>query len=155
MRLLRTEDRLDLVELNESFADLLRQRFQSDPAFHFAAGQARVHVCGIESFKSDVNYDYIVSGLPFNNFSPAFVEQVLDALFELLAPGGILSYFEYMYVRPLRRFVSRSTERTRLKELDGVLGTFLAQHAISRDSVFLNMPPAWVQHLRKDRSGAV
>ena len=33
LRLLRTEDRLDLVELNESFADLLRQRFQSDPAF--------------------------------------------------------------------------------------------------------------------------
>jgi phospholipid N-methyltransferase len=150
LRLLRADDRLDLVEVNESFADLLRQRFQSDPAFRCAAGQAQVHVCGIESFESDVDYDYIVSGLPFNNFSPAFVEQVLEALIDLLAPGGILSYFEYMYVRPLRRLVSRSAERARLTELDGVLSTFLARHSIRRDSVFLNMPPAWVQHLRKD-----
>ena len=155
LRLLRPDDRLELVELNESFADLLRQRFQCDPAFQGAAGQARVHVCGIESFKSDVNYDYIVSGLPLNNFSPAFVEQVLDALFELLAPGGILSYFEYMYVRPLRRLVSQQSERARLTALDGVLSAFLARYAISRDSVFLNMPPAWVQHLRKEQSGAM
>jgi len=150
LRLLRPEDRFDLVEVNESFADLLRQRFQSDPAFHCAAGQAQVHVCGIESFKSDVDYDYIVSGLPFNNFSPAFVEQVMEALIGLLAAGGILSYFEYMYVRPVRLRVGRPTERTRLKELDGVLNSFLGRYAIRRDSVFLNMPPAWVQHLRKD-----
>jgi phospholipid N-methyltransferase len=152
LRLLKAGDRLDLVELNESFADLLRQRFESDPVFKPAAGQARVHVCGIEAFESDVRYDFIVSGLPFNNFSPAFVEQVLEALFELLAPGGILSFFEYMYVRPLRIIVSRSAERTRLGELDRVLNAFLARHGISRDSVLLNMPPAWVQHLRKERS---
>jgi phospholipid N-methyltransferase len=151
LRLLKAGDRLDLVELNESFADLLRQRFQSDPVFKPAAGQSRVHVCGIEAFESDVRYDFIVSGLPFNNFSPAFVEQVLEALFELLAPGGILSFFEYMYVRPLRMIVSRPTERTRLGELDRVLNAFLARHGISRDAVFLNMPPAWVQHLRKER----
>jgi phospholipid N-methyltransferase len=149
LRLLRAEDRFDLVEVNESFADLLRQRFQSDPAFRSAAGLPRIHVCGIESFKSDVDYDYIVSGLPFNNFSPAFVEQVMEALIGLLAPGGILSYFEYMYVRPVRCRVGRSTERSRLKELDGVLNSFLGRYAIGRDSVFLNMPPAWVQHLRK------
>ncbi len=51
--------------------------------------------------ETDARLRFIVSGLPFNNFSPAFVEQVLDALFNLLAPGGTLSYFEYMYVRPL------------------------------------------------------
>jgi phospholipid N-methyltransferase len=149
LRLLRAEDRFDLVEVNESFADLLRQRFQCDPAFRRAAGQAQVHVCGIESFKSDVDYDYIISGLPFNNFSPAFVEQVMEALIGLLAPRGILSYFEYMYVRPVRCRVGRSTERVRLKELDRVLKSFLSRYAIRRDSVFLNMPPAWVQHLRK------
>jgi phosphatidylethanolamine/phosphatidyl-N-methylethanolamine N-methyltransferase len=151
LRLLKAGDRLDLVELNESFADLLRQRFQSDPVFKPAAGQSRVHVCGIEAFESDVRYDFIVSGLPFNNFSPAFVEQVLESLFELLAPGGILSFFEYMYVRPLRMIVSGPTERTRLGELDRVLNAVLARHGISRDAVFLNMPPAWVQHLRKER----
>ena len=154
LKLLRPGDRLDLVELNESFANLLRQRFQSDPAFQPAAGQAQVHVCGIETFKSDAKYDYIISGLPFNNFSPAFVSQVLQAFDELMAPGGMLSYFEYMYVRPLRRLVSRQSERTRLTELDCVLSAFRSRHGASRDSVFLNIPPAWVQHLRKGHTGA-
>jgi phosphatidylethanolamine/phosphatidyl-N-methylethanolamine N-methyltransferase len=154
LKLLLPEDRLDLVELNDSFANLLRQRFQSDPVFQPAAGQAQVHVCGIEKFKSDAKYDYVISGLPFNNFSPGFVAEVLQAFDELMAPGGTLSYFEYMYVRPLRRLVSRQSERTRLGELDRVLNAFLSAHKASRDSVFLNLPPAWVQHLKKEHCGA-
>lgn len=147
---LHAEDRLDLVELNETFAGLLHQRFQSDPAFHRVAGQAQVHTCGIELFRSEAPYDYIVSGLPLNNFSPAFVEDVLGALFKLLAPGGILSYFEYLYVRPLRRLVAGTNERARLTQLDSVLNAYLDRHRFCRDWVFLNVPPAWVQHLRKD-----
>src|ERR1700685_1717744 len=129
VRLLHAEDRFDLVEVNERFAQLLTQRFEMDPAFCAAADQARVHVCGIESFASDVKYDYIVSGLPFNNFTPGFVEQVLRALIGHLDHGGILSYFEYMYVRPLRRLVARGGERTRLAELDAVINSYLKQYA--------------------------
>ena len=37
-----------------------------------------------------------------------------DVFFRLLAPGGVLSYFEYMYMRPLRRMVSNADGRKRL-----------------------------------------
>jgi phosphatidylethanolamine/phosphatidyl-N-methylethanolamine N-methyltransferase len=150
LKLLQKDDRFDLVELNESFANLLRERFQKDPVFQPAAGQAHVHVCGIETFESDTPYDFIVSGLPFANFSAPFVDQLLNAMFSLLAPGGQLTYFEYMYVRPLRKIVSGQSERNRLTDLDRVLNAFLARHRTSRDSVLLNVPPAWVQHLRKE-----
>jgi phosphatidylethanolamine/phosphatidyl-N-methylethanolamine N-methyltransferase len=150
LKLLQKEDRLDLVELNESFADLLRERFKADPLFQRAAGQAQVYVCGIEKFQSEAPYDFIVSGLPFANFSAGFVDQLLNAMFDLLAPGGQLTYFEYMYVRPLRKIVSGRSERNRLSELDRVLNVYLARHRTCRDSVLLNMPPAWVQHLRKE-----
>lgn len=150
LKLLQKDDTLDLVELNERFANLLRERFQTDPLFQRAAGQAQVHVCGIEAFQTNAPYDFIVSGLPFANFSAAFVDQLLNAMFGLLAPGGQLTYFEYMYVRPLRKIVSGQSERNRLSELDRVLNTFLTRHRTSRDSVLLNMPPAWVQHLRKE-----
>jgi phospholipid N-methyltransferase len=148
--LLKADDRLDLVELNEAFAGRLEQRFQSEASFQQAADRSQIHVCGIESFQSDGPYDYIISGLPFNNFSPAFVGRVLDAFFNFLAPGGVLSFFEYMYVRPVRGLVSRGAERTRIKELDRILNGRLEQHGFRRDWVFLNLPPAWVQHLRKD-----
>ena len=111
-----------------------------------------MHVCGIEAFKSDAPYDFIVSGLPFANFPAEFVEQLLNAMFGLLAPGGRLTYFEYIYMRPLRKLVSGRSERKRLMDLDLVLSSFLTRHRMSRDSVLLNVPPAWVQHLRKEPS---
>jgi phosphatidylethanolamine/phosphatidyl-N-methylethanolamine N-methyltransferase len=150
LKLLQKDDRLDLVELNESFANHLRERFRNDPVFQSAASRAQVHVCGIESFKSEAPYDFIVSGLPFANFSAPFVDQLLNAMFGLLAPGGRLTYFEYMYMRPMRKIVSGPTERNRLTELDRVLNGFLSRHRMKRDSVLLNFPPAWVQHLQKE-----
>jgi phosphatidylethanolamine/phosphatidyl-N-methylethanolamine N-methyltransferase len=149
VRLLRDDDSLDLVELNTRFADLLERRFRKDPTFQRVADRAHVHVCGIESFRSDATYDFIISGLPFNNFSPAFVEQVLEVFFGLLAPTGVVTFFEYMGVRPARRLVARSAERERLADLDRVLSSFLTRHRFRRDWVFLNVPPAWVQHLRR------
>jgi phospholipid N-methyltransferase len=148
--LLHDDDRLDLVELNQAFAGRLEQRFQCEPDFKRAAARSRIHVCGIETFESDRPYDFIVSGLPFNNFSPEFVGRVLDAFFNFLAPGGVLSFFEYMYVRPVRGLVARGAERTRIKNLDRILNGRLERHGFRRDWVFLNLPPAWVQHLRKD-----
>jgi phosphatidylethanolamine/phosphatidyl-N-methylethanolamine N-methyltransferase len=148
--LLKAEDRLDMVELNQAFAGRLEQRFQSEPGFKRAADRARIHVCGIESFEAERPYDFIISGLPFNNFSPAFVGRVMDAFFNFLAPGGVLSFFEYMYVRPMRGLVARGSERTRIRDLDRVLNGRLERQGFRRDWVFLNLPPAWVQHLRKD-----
>lgn len=148
--LLQKDDRLDLVELNQSFANHLRERFRNDPTFQSVATQAQVHVCGIEAFKSEAPYDFIVSGLPFANFSAPFVDQLLNAMFALLAPRGRLTYFEYMYMRSMRKIVSGQKERDRLTDLDRVLNRFLAQHQKRRDSVLLNFPPAWVQHLQKE-----
>ena len=62
----------------------------------------------------------------------------------------MLSFFEYMYVRPVRGLISRGSERTRIKDLDRILNGRLEQHGFRRDWVFLNLPPAWVQHLRKE-----
>jgi phospholipid N-methyltransferase len=149
LKLLQKGDRLDLVELNESFANHLRERFRDDPVFQLGASQAQVQVCGIETFNSEAPYDFIVSGLPFANFSAPFVDQLLNAMFRLLAPGGRLTYFEYMYMRSIRKVVSGQTERNRLTDLDRVLNGFLSRHRMSRDSVLLNFPPAWVQHLQK------
>jgi phospholipid N-methyltransferase len=145
---LQPGDRLDLVELNGAFAALLQKRYGGDPRFQRCGGA--VHVCGIEAFEPEAPYDYVISGLPFNNFSPDLVERLLTGMMERLAPCGVLSFFEYMYVRPLRQMVSASQERSRLRDLGGVMQSFISRHGFRRDWVFLNVPPAWVQHLRKD-----
>ena len=149
VQLLKPNDVFDLVELNETFAEMLRQRFEKDAKYRAVAERSTVHVCPIQEFKADQPYDIIISGLPLNNFPSELVRQIFQRFFELLAPGGTLSYFEYMYIRPLRKLVSAAPEKQRLTELDKIANEYLDKYRIDRSWVFVNVPPAWVQHLRK------
>lgn len=147
--LLGPEDRLDLVELNEAFADNLERKFTDEPGYRDVRDRARLHRCRLQDFEYDAPYDFVISGLPLNNFDAQSVGDIFEIYFRLLASGGVLSYFEYMYVRPLRRLVSRGEERQRLTRLDQIMQPYLARHGFHKNWVFANMPPAWVQHLRQ------
>lgn len=141
-------DRLDLVELNESFVQSLRYRFQTDPAFQPAAKRTRVLHCPVEELTQDGRYDLIISGLPLNNFSVAGVERILAALTGLLKPGGTLSFFEYIAIRRVRALISGRSERARLRGIGKAMRAVLREHEIRRDWIWPNVPPAWVHHVR-------
>ena len=148
--LLKPDDWLDLVELNETFVAVLNHRFEHDPVFRRVSERSQIYQVPIQEYRAAQSYDYIVSGLPLNNFPPELVREIFGVFFRLLAPGGVLSYFEYMYMRPFRKAVSNRDGRARLRELEGVLREYLGRHRFRRDWVFVNFPPAWVQHLRRD-----
>ena len=63
----------------------------------------------MEDLPADEPYDLIISGLPLNNFSVADVERILEVMHRLLRPGGTLSFFEYIAIRPARALVSGPT----------------------------------------------
>jgi phosphatidylethanolamine/phosphatidyl-N-methylethanolamine N-methyltransferase len=143
-------DSLDLVELNETFVRQLKHRFQHEPAFQAVAHRARVLHSPIEALPHDQTYNVIVSGLPLNNFSAALVEQILATLVGLLAPGGTLSFFEYIAVRPARALLSGRAERARLRGVAQAMRAVLDPHEFRREAVWLNVPPAWVHHVRRE-----
>lgn len=148
VRHIRPGDRFDLVELNDVFAGVLRQRFQSEPRWQRVAAQSEVHVLPIQAFAADRPYDFVISGLPLNNFPEGLVAEIYQSYFRLLAPGGVLSYFEYQFVRSIRMRVGARTERTRLRALDDIMQDHIRRFRIRRDWIFPNLPPAWVQHLK-------
>jgi len=154
VKLLKPQDRLDLVELNDDFAAILERRFRMDAPFHHVAEQTTLSNCSLQEFRTDLQYDFIISGLPLNNFSAEMVQEIFEIYFRLLAPGGVLSYFEYMYVRPIRKLVTGGAEKSRLQTLDEIMGAYRSRHHIRTDWVFVNIPPAWVQHLRNDDTAA-
>lgn len=151
VRNLTPHDRFDLVEINERFAGLLQQRFETDPRYQRCAHNSQIHCCPLQEFRAQAPYDVIISGLPFNNFSAELVADLLDACFNLLAPGGTLSFFEYMYVRPMRRAVASGDEKQRLGKIEAILQQRFANHRFRTNWIFVNVPPAWVQHLAKPR----
>lgn len=148
VRCIKPGDRFDLVEINERFAARLKERFATDPHYRQAADRAEVHVCPLQEYSPAGPYDVIISGLPFNNFPAVLVDELLELCLGMLNPGGTLSFFEYMYVRPVRRIVSPRHEKTRLAEIERILQERFARHRFHTDWVFVNVPPAWVQHLR-------
>lgn len=148
VRLIGPEDVFDLVELNESFVEILRQRFASSTSWKQAAVSSQIHQVPIQEFQAAEPYDFVISGLPLNNFSAELVESITDTYFRLLKPGGILSYFEYMYVRPIRRRITRGAEKTRITRIDEIMQRHCQSCRIGRDNIWINVPPAWVQHLK-------
>ncbi len=152
VRAMREGDRLDLVERNDEFVARLRERLRSDGTLRPYAERITLHHAGVEELPEDRPYDVIVSGLPLNNFSVAFVEQLVGKLSRLLAPGGTLSFFEYVAVRRVKAALSRQAEKERLRGIGRLLDEFLAAHEIRRDRVLTNVPPAWVHHVRLSKA---
>ena len=102
----------------------------------------------IEDLPRETQYDVIVSGLPLNNFSAETVRRILSALAALLAPGGTLSFFEYIAVRRVKMAIGRRQQRERLRGVDRELADLLGGNEIRRDWIWPNVPPAWVHHVR-------
>jgi phosphatidylethanolamine/phosphatidyl-N-methylethanolamine N-methyltransferase len=141
-------DRLDLVELNDSFVLRLESCFKSDPHFQPVADRTRILHCPVQELPGDGKYDVIISGLPLNNFSAELVQKILQILLNLLAPGGTLSFFEYIAMRRMKAVVSGPAERRRLRGVESAMHEAFEKHEIRCDAVWRNVPPAWVHHLR-------
>ncbi len=148
VKLLRPGDVFDLVELNEEFVRILSARFESDPVWKAVKPQTTIHQVPLQEYNATAPYDFIISGLPLNNFPAALVKTLTDAYFRLLKPGGVLSYFEYMYIRPIRKVITRGAEKTRIVTIDDIMRAHCDRCRIQRDNIWINMPPAWVQHLK-------
>ena len=142
------EDRLDLVELNTSFVALLQRRFQQDPRFRGHAEQVRIIAAGIETLEGVGVYDLIVSCLPLNNFPPDLVRVIFRTFKRLLKPGGMLSFFEYAYMRQLKKPFVPSLERRRLSRVGRILTKKIRTYQLRQNHIMLNVPPAIVHHLR-------
>lgn len=145
---LQLKDRFDLVEVNAHFVNLLRERFEKEWEFGFYRDQVDIIHSAVEALPGEGLYDFIVSGLPLNNFPVATVRTIFRAYDRLLKPGGTLTYYEYVLIRHLKTpFVNRR-ERRRLLSVGRLVGGYIRDYQIGRERIFINVPPATVRHLR-------
>lgn len=147
-RHMRLEDHLDAVEINGRFVQLLEERLRRERVFALCRDQINVIHAALEDLIGEGVYDFIVSGLPLNNFSSAQVREIFATYVRLLKPGGTLTYYEYAWVRQLRSpFVSKR-ERRRLFRVGRLMRGYIRDYQVRREQIFINVPPATVRHLR-------
>src|SRR5262249_36524496 len=134
--------------INSKFVRLLRRRFQTDPLFHFHHEQVELIEGAVQELPGKGVYDYIISGLPLNNFTPGLVRTIFRTFTRLLKPGGTLTYYEYVFVRQLKTPFVAAQERGGLLRVGGVVRKYTRDYQIRRKRVLVNVPPAIVRHLR-------
>jgi phospholipid N-methyltransferase len=154
LRQLLPGDHLDLVELNSHFVSVLEGRFQKEWNFWRHREQVRLIHSPLENLPTQEKYDFIISGLPLNNFPVDQVRTIYQSFSHLLKPGGTLSYFEYEFVRQLKHPFSNRQERRRLYRVGRIVGDYIDAYQIRKQRVLMNVPPAIVRHLRFQPSPA-
>jgi phospholipid N-methyltransferase len=145
LRHMLPDDRLDIVEINGHFVDVLRRRFAEEPPFRARKEQTRLIHAPLQEVPGEGDYDYMVSGLPLNNFPLPLVRDIFRAYRRLLKPAGILSYFEYLAIRDLKTAVVPG-ERRRLRVLSRFLDRRIRAYQVREQWIFLNVPPAVARH---------
>jgi phospholipid N-methyltransferase len=148
LRRLHPGDQLDIVEINERFIKVLRERFAQEPLFRSRRHRVRLIHSPLQEVPGESVYDFLVSGLPLNNFSVSLVRDIFKAYQRLLKPGGILSYFEYALIRQLKIPFARRRERKRLRCVGRLVNQNNRAYQFRADMVLFNAPPAVARHLR-------
>jgi phosphatidylethanolamine/phosphatidyl-N-methylethanolamine N-methyltransferase len=151
VRSLKPGDQFDIVEINAKFVAVIERRFAEEPLFRRCRRQAHLIHAPLQEVPGAGVYDFMISGLPLNNFALELVKDVFRSYRRLLKPRGVLSYFEYLAIRALKMPFVAAPERARLE----TLGTFLQQQIdtaqIGEEAVFWNVPPAVARHFRFGR----
>ena len=147
VRRLDGRGRLDLWEISPKFVEHLKKRFEKEKLFRETTTKLHLNRGDIRELPGKATYDFVVSGLPFNNFTPKEVEGFLEHFRKLLKPGGHLSYFEYIAVRKLQKPFVGKERRDRIAGIEKVVDRFAEAYQVRSEIVPINIPPARVRHL--------
>ncbi|RJP33676.1 MAG: methyltransferase domain-containing protein [Phycisphaerales bacterium] len=152
-RILRPTDQLDVCELAPAFLRVLEEEVLSDASFDRARNESRVRLIPgrVQDLPGAGRYDFVISGLPLTAFSPEDVDEVIGTVRRLIRPGGVFSYFEYVGLRRLSRWIRLGDRRRRMRRVSSRLDDMIRAHQFRRRVVLANIPPAYARHLCFDK----
>jgi phosphatidylethanolamine/phosphatidyl-N-methylethanolamine N-methyltransferase len=146
---LREGDSFTLVEINEAFARQLETKLLAP----FRRMNPGIDVALINKPIEEANlaghFDFIICGIPFNNFPPSLVRSIFRIMLNALGPEGELCYFEYVGMRPIRAMYSSKEGRRRVRNLNAINAILRRRYHGKRILVFRNVPPAAAVCLRR------
>jgi len=145
--LLGPNDQLTLVEANPVFAKRVEERFAQEALFHDVSKRSRILCQRLEDVQEQSAFDFVISGLPLANFPLDDVQAILEQFERVTRPGGHISFFEYVAVRPARTLITGGKDRARLAGIKSLLVDMFGRHPSRREIVLANFPPAWAQHV--------
>jgi phosphatidylethanolamine/phosphatidyl-N-methylethanolamine N-methyltransferase len=148
---LKQGDALYIYELNDRFYDYLRQRLSK---INTSGIDIKLFHRDVLTLKEDIQFDYIISSLPFSNFNARTIKHIMDMYLSHLTSQGTLSYFEYLLPHRLRIRFLNSNQRLRVQRMLVRLKKYTSVHQVAYSDTWLNVPPARAHHLQVVNSKA-
>ena len=149
IQLMGPEDRFVICEINPRFLRRLKLTLRRNP--YYRKHKERIaFFCGpvqqLPYSELPKRYDVIVSSLPFVNFAPEVVDDILALFRGLTHNGGSLTFLQYVGVCKIRELFSNRRTRMRVRGVEKVVDKWcreVARRGEVRHRVsFLNVPPA-------------
>lgn len=151
-QILGAEDCLDICEVNPKFSRYLGKMIEKEPVFKNFKGKLQLWPVEVQKIPPK-QYDFIVSSLPLNKFTPELVSELLRTLLQLVKPNGWISYFEYMGVREIQNIYCRwGREKERIVKVSEIMRKFIGAYEVYHMPVWRNFPPAYARHCQKKTS---
>ncbi len=154
LRRMGPRDTLTICEINARFMNRLKVRLENDPYFQrnrarvifFQGAVQQLPAPSHDSNNGVAKFDIIVSSLPFSNFTPDTVEEILELFQKLTGGTGTVTFLEYIGLRPLARLISSRSRRERAAGVEKVIKEWRNRITkigfVSTDVALLNVPPA-------------
>lgn len=141
---LRPIDTLDLVEIDKSLYNVLKDKFKDMP-------NVKVHHHAIQDWQPRLKrkYDVIVTTVPLNSLPTVGVLQDIFAAFRrLIKPKGIISFAEYVGTSTVSETIFLGEKRKAIHEIVAEKKAFFKTHSFDQSIVLANIPPARVIHCK-------
>ncbi|MFO0961683.1 MAG: methyltransferase domain-containing protein [Phycisphaerales bacterium] len=150
LRSMHRGDEFDLVELSPVFSRDLERKILAPWRERHPGVRVTLHQGAVQDVPLQRDsYDFVICGLPFNNFDKALVELIMGRLMDLLKPAGQFSYFGYAGAKAVKSTVADRDGRANLRAIARFESDLRARHGGVRQIVLPNLPPAEVHRLTK------
>lgn len=149
LALMRSEDQLVVSEINSALLAGLQKSLLKDK--NYVRHQDRVQFIEGPVQKLLKNggrgpYDVIICSLPFLNFTPETVEEIMSLFHESLVPAGTLAFFEYAGLREWAVTFTLPSNKRRVRGVEDVIRSWkdraVREGSLGKELTLLNFPPA-------------
>ncbi len=147
---MRAKDTFTICEINERFLALLIKKLEKNSDFQKHRERVRFVCCPVQELRKNGvrdRFDLVISSLPFSNFTPETVEEILSLFREITGSKGRLVFFEYLGLRRLSSVFASRSGRRRIEGVDRVVRDWTEKvsklgGSVDKSVSLLNVPPA-------------
>lgn len=139
------QDHLDLIEIEPILCDVLKEKFGN-------LKNVSIHCTDFLDFKPTTEYDYVVSTLPFNSFSPELVQRLVDHLIKISKNGAYLGFVEFKWLSSFRMMGLPKKEKETFQKTRDIIKNFRTKYGYYSTDVYINFPPLIIYHLKIDKT---